>query len=228
MNSRARPPAAPARGTAAALALAAGLAGCADVQRAIETPRINPESPVAPQVAAGADRDYAFPRLRDVPPVPRNLPQAPDVKSQVGGLVTCRRAMTGYVVGHPPLSGQPALFAADARAVANITAADIPPPDSAAKAEAFAAQLRAEAAPPPAIASGPAPTAQEAMPPAPEPPQAPVGARPPRAARPHATPTAAPRPAATASAPATTATVPPTLVPPLPEPLADPLLAGCS
>jgi hypothetical protein len=224
----------PGRATAIVLVLAAGLAGCADVQRAMETPRINVESPVAAEVAAGADRNYATPLLRDVPPVPKNLPQPGDVKGQVAALVACRRAMAGYVVDHPPLSGEPAAFAANARAVAAITEADVPPADSAAKAEAFAAQLRAEAAPPAAIASGPAPTPQEAMPPAPAAPPAPSPAR-----KPHAAPkpvAAAPAPAAAPPAAASTppsgppaeAVAVPAAVPPLPAPLNDPLLARCT
>ena len=231
MNRRACSPAKLRPAAIATLMLALAAGGCADIHRALETPKINPESPVAPTVAAGADRGYPFPLLRDVPPVPKNLPQAGDVKTEVGGLVTCRRAMVGYVVDHPPLTSQPVSFATDERAVANIGPQDVAPPDSAAKAEAYAAELRAEAAPPAAIASGPAPTPQEAAPPVASGPSA---AKPSPAGR-HAAATPAPRPAlpatapAPAVAPAATAAVAPVGPPPaLPAPLADPLLARCS
>ena len=134
------------------MAWAAGLAsllcGCADLRRSVSLPPTNPESPVAATVSAAARRSYPIPRLTDVPPTPRNVPVAAQVKLGVVSMVRCRGGLDRYPATHPPLSGAPEQFAAAARDAAEVNASDVPPPNSAARADAAAADLRAFAAPP--------------------------------------------------------------------------------
>jgi hypothetical protein len=220
-----------------ALAGAAALAGCADFRRSLSPPPVNPESPVAAQVRAGAPLDYETPRLQDVPPVPRNVPQAPVVKGDVLGMIRCRRGVASYAVTHPQLTHGAEQFADTAREIAEVNPADVPPPDSAARSEAAAQQLRAYAAPPAALASGPAPTPAEAQPnppAAPHPGPAPSrrGSAPSRTAQApapvsHAAPAAGP-PSAAAAAVGAAPVQAADAAPPLPPPGPDPLLAHCT
>ncbi|WP_158915078.1 hypothetical protein [Caulobacter sp. S45] len=217
-----------------------GVGGCADVRQAVWLPPVNPESPVAAAVTVASARTYARPRLRDVPPPPKNIPSAPMVKQGVVKLVGCRRAIYGYAAAHPPLTRGGEAYAGDQREIARVNPADVPPPDSAARSEALAERLRAFAAPPAALGSGPAPTASMALPP-----QQPAASA---APAPHAAAPVHPRtpPAAPAQAAAQTTVVTSTPVvamqdettaseplidkdiPPMPRPLADPLVERCS
>jgi hypothetical protein len=87
------------------------------------------------------------------------------VKLGVIGMIRCRGGVERFAATHPPLSAGAVQFAQNAREVAMVNPADVPAPDSAARAEAEAAQLRAFAAPPAAIANGPAPTPEQGKPP---------------------------------------------------------------
>ena len=216
---------------AGALASALTLGGCADLRRSVSLPPVNPESPVAGIVAPAARLDYDVPRLSDVPPLPKNVPDAGSVKLGVVSMVRCRGGLERFPITHPPLSGGTVEFAAAERDVAQVNPADVPPPDSAARSDAFAASLRAEVAPPPAIASGSALNADQSRPPAPPAPHPAVPARPPRHAAASKAAPPPPQPAVqTAAAPAVPARVVETDVtpPPLPAPLPDPLLARCT
>ncbi len=224
----------PLRAPAAVLGLALTLGGCADLRRSVSLPPVNPESPVAAIVGPASRLDYDTPRLTDVPPLPKNVPPAATVKVGVLSLVRCRGGLNHYGVTHPPLSAGTAQFAANARDVAQVNPADVPPADSAARTDAFAAELRAAVAPPAAIASGPAPTADQGRPPTGAPaPHVAAPAKPSRrAAAPSpvvASPAASPAPVQTAAAPAASSRVveSDTAAPPLPAPLPDPLLARC-
>ncbi len=230
-----------AGGLTAVAALTLAMSGCADLHRATSFSPVNPESPVAAQVAGAARGNYPVPRLRDVPPVPKNVPTAASVKLGVVSMVRCRGGVDRYAITHPPLSGGAEQFASNQRDLAQVNAADVPPPESAALSEADAARLREFAAPPSAIASGPPPTPSQAKPPVASVPAARPAQRPARhaaAARPPKpspalvapSPPPAPRPAVaavSASAPAGAVTTPAD-APPLPAPLPDPLLARCS
>jgi len=214
-----------------AAAAASSLSGCADLRRSASLPPVNRESPVAPQVAAAARRQHDVPRLMDVPPPPKDVPTAAEVKVGVVSMVRCRGGVESFAVTHPQFASGTASFAADLREAAQVNPADVPPPDSAERSESEAAELRAFASPPAAIASGPAPTPADAQPPAPAP-APPPNARPGRPTG-HPAVAAASAPAAPVQAPPSPpvaaplqAVAPPP--PPLPAPLPDPLLARCS
>ncbi len=219
-------------GAGGLLALAG--AGCADLRRSVTLPPVNPESPVAGVVGPASRLSYDAPRLSDVPPLPKNVPDAGTVKQGVVSMVRCRGGLERYPLTHPPLTGGTAQFAADARDVVQENPADVPPADSAARSDQFAAGLRAEAAPPAALASGAPLSADQSRPPtapgaAPHP--APRAARHPPPARSSASPPPAPVQAAAApAAPAAPAqVVQSNAAPPeLPAPLPDPVLARCT
>ena len=200
-----------------------GAGGCADLRRATSLPPVNPESPVAPAVEAAAPRSYPLPRLSDVPPAPRNVATAATVKAGVLNIVRCRVAIRSFAPAHPPLSHGSDTFAADARDVAQINPADVPPPNSAALSEDLAARLRAFAAPPEAIGAGPPPTSDAIGPPVaehvPEVAHRPTGGRTVSAAQ---APPPAPVPVRSVQVAA-----PMTPVPDLPAPGPDPLLSRC-
>ena len=226
-----------ARRVTGALAIAVVLGGCADVRRSITLPPVNPESPVAGVVGPASRLSYATPRLRDVPPLPKNVASAETVKAGVVSLVRCRGGLERFPLTHPPLSRGTEQFAANARDVAQVNPADVPPPDSAARTDAFAAGLRAAVEPPAAIPSGPPLSADQSRPATgAAPPHAAAPARPPRRRAAAPKPAVAPPPAAsspaavqTAAAPAVPARVVETnAAPPLPAPLPDPLLARCT
>ena len=213
----------------------AGLGGCADLRRAVTLPPVNPESPVAGRVAELSTKTFPRPRLRDVPPVPKNIPSAPTVKQGVIQMVGCRHAIVSYGVTHPQLNHDSVANADRLLAVAQVNPADVPPADSAARSEDLAARLRAFAAPPGAIKSGPAPTPAQAKPleeggVAPPAPNAPTS-EPAQASAPAVAPDASSEPTVAAQAKPQKSSSqvltgePP---PPLPKPGADPLLERCS
>jgi hypothetical protein len=225
---------------------AAALSGCADIRRSLETPAINVESPVAAQVRAAAPLAYVSPRLGDVPPIPRNVPQPDVVKTGVLAMVRCRRSVASFAPNHPALTAGAEQFAVNEREIAQINPADVPPSDSATKSDAEASELRAYASPPSAIASGPAPSPEEAKPNAPAP--APASRRSPAARHPTPAPVpsaqtasasavgsaavpsssgATPAGAPVRSAVASPAGAQPGAGPPLPVAAPDPYLARC-
>jgi hypothetical protein len=107
---------------------AAALSGCADIRRSLGTPPINVESPVAAQVQAAAPLAYASPRLGDVPPIPKNVPQADVVKTGVLAMVRCRRSVASFAPSHPALTAGAEQFAVNAREIARVDPSDVPPP----------------------------------------------------------------------------------------------------
>ncbi len=220
-------------GAAGLLALTA--AGCADLRRSVSLPPVNPESPVAGVVGPASRLSYDVPRLSDVPPLPKNVPDAGTVKLGVVSMIRCRGGLERFPLIHPPLTGGTAQFAANARDVVQENPADVPSADSAARSDQFAAGLRAEVAPPAALASGAPLSADQSRPPS-APSAAPHSAPKPgrRAPPPRPAPAAAPSPpvqaAAAPAAPAAPAqVVQSNAAPPgLPAPLPDPLLARCT
>jgi hypothetical protein len=220
-------PAASFASLALLVSTSAGLGGCADVHRAVSLPPVNPESPVAGKVEAIAKETFPRPRLRDVPPLPKNVPPAPVVKTSVAQMVGCRTSILSYAPAHPPLSSGADVYAGDLREIAQANnPANTPPPDAAAKSEDLAARLRDFAAPPPPIASGPPPTPEMGKPPVEPAPGAPAPgvSAPPVPATP---PPAAAAPAA-ASAASNTHVVEGPPPPDLPKPGPDPLLERCT
>jgi hypothetical protein len=142
------------------------ISACADIQRATSLPPVNPESPVAAQVAAAARKDYPRPSLQAVPPTPMNLPTAAILKGQVVDMVRCRRAFDQWAPSHPQLTHEPEAFATSLRRLVDQNPADIPTPQQAAMTQVEADKLRAYAEPPPPMHLGPPPNTSLAMPPA--------------------------------------------------------------
>ncbi len=219
-------PAASLAGLVLLVATSAGVGGCADVRRAVSLPPVNPESPVAGKVEQISKETFPRPRLRDVPPLPKNVPPAPVIKLGVAQMVGCRTSILSYAPAHPQFSSGADAYAGDLRAIAQANnPANTPPPDAAAKSEDLAGRLRQFAAPPTPIASGAPPTPEMGKPPVEPAP----GAAPP-------VPAAPPPPGQAAAAPAPTspfATNPTRevegpLPPELPKPGPDPLLERCT
>jgi hypothetical protein len=142
------------------------ISACADLQRATSLPPVNPESPVAAQVAAAAPKDYPRPSLQAIPPTPMNLPTAAVLKGQVIDMVRCRRAFDQWAPSHPQLTYEPEAFADNLRRLVDQNPADIPTPQQAEMTQAEADKLRAYAEPPPPIHPGPPPDTSLAIPPA--------------------------------------------------------------
>jgi len=136
-------------------ACALGLAGCADA--VFNPPPVNPESPVAAQAQAAVDKDYPYPSFRDIPAKPKDLPAPAQIKSEAVGLVQTRRGQEGWVAANPPMTSGGEAWAAQAMTQIPASVREAPPPDQAARSEALAAQLRAEAAAPPPIGGNPGP-----------------------------------------------------------------------
>lgn len=139
-------------------------AGCGDLRRAtnLTPPPVNPESPVAPAVAAAAARNYPLPNLRSVPSPPADVPTAEGFKNQVVGLVGERRQMERWDVTHPPMTSNPAAYAA--KAESQLPALELPPANQAAISSAYAEKMRAEGAAPPPIGGPSGPIVVPAMP----------------------------------------------------------------
>jgi hypothetical protein len=169
----------------AALAMGTSLSGCADVRRASFLPPVNPESPVAAQVAIGARRNFTTPAFTNVPPSPRNVPPAPAVKSAVFTMVGCRRSFERWTRQNPAMVSDTTGFATLEQAKVDTDPADVPTKAQDQASQTLADQMKAYASPPAALPSGPAPSASELV------------APPPKAATP-APPAAASAPAATA------------------------------
>lgn len=138
------------------------LCGCADLERAVSLPPVNPESPVAAQAAAAAAGQYPTPNLHDVPPAPKDVPAPAAVKANVIALVRCRRGFERWTERHPPMASGSEAFAEAMREQAQVNPAVVPPAGQAAMSEAEAAALRAYAAPPPPIGETSAAASQTA------------------------------------------------------------------
>lgn len=215
------------------LGVVAALGGCADIHRAISLPPVNPESPVAGVVQRATYARIPAPSFLDVPPAPRNVPTAVEVKASVVGMVHCRRALVAWAPAHPPMVSDLTAFASTERAQVDNNPSDVPTAADAAQMQAEEDKLRQYAAPPPEITSGPPPSASEAMPPGS------AAAAPPSATRRAARSPSRRPPRTTAgaarAAPATPEPLPPAdiepgiiaIAPPLPAPLGDPLLNHC-
>jgi hypothetical protein len=224
-------PAASLAGLVLLVSTSAGVGGCADVRRAVSLPPVNPESPVAAKVETTARQTFPRPRLRDVPPLPKNVPPAGVIKTGVAKMVGCRTSILSYAPAHPPLSSGADAYAGELREIAQADRPEnAPPSDAAAKSEDLASRLRQFAAPPAPIASGAPLTADMGKPP---PEGAPPGLAPP-------VPAAPPPPGATApgAAPAGLQAAAPARggaqviegppPPDLPKPGHDPLLERCT
>jgi hypothetical protein len=139
-----------------------GLGGCADL--GLHPPPVNPESPVAAQAQAAVDQDYPYPRFRDIPAKPKDLPSAAELKGQVADLSQTGQGQARWVAANPPMSDNVEGWAAQATAQLPAFVHEQLPADQAQRSETYAAQLRAEAAAPPPIGDTPAPLAAPTVP----------------------------------------------------------------
>jgi hypothetical protein len=138
--------------TGLALCAGLGVAGCADLGRAtgLGPDPIDVRSPVAAQVRAVDQADFAYPRFRDVPPVPTDVRPPEAWRASVARSVQARDELTAWAAANPPM-----LTGADTERFAEAQRATIPAnerlaaPADLAGTEAFAARLRALATPPP-------------------------------------------------------------------------------
>jgi hypothetical protein len=130
------------RGAAACLSVSI-LGGCASVSPFATAP-VDPESPAAQAVIAGARADTAYPKFSDIPPTPANPRPARDWAQAVAGVEAAGAQLAAQTApGTWTLDGTSA-FAA--RAQADVTP---PPAITTSDTEAFARDARARATPPP-------------------------------------------------------------------------------
>jgi len=140
----------------AALFAVAGLAGCADFERATAAwgpAALNVESPVAPAVQAAQTQPMGFPSFRSVPPALAAVDQRTPLQwsRTVQGLNREAGQLTTWAQENPSLAPTTtAAFNDSALKELKYNAADAPPVDQATQSEAFANSLRTQAAPPPA------------------------------------------------------------------------------
>jgi len=130
------------RGAGACLSLSI-LGGCASVSPFATAP-VDPESPAAQAVSAGARTDTAYPKFSDIPPAPANPRPARDWARAVASVETAGARLAAQTApGTWTLDGT-AAFAARAQA-----AATPPPAITTSDTEAFARDARERATPPP-------------------------------------------------------------------------------
>jgi len=130
------------RGPLGTLVLALGLGGCADVNRALEPPPVNPSSPIAAYADRVAQEPYPMPNLITIPPKPTDVRDASAYRAAVVDEVSLRRNLLAWRAAHPESDPNTEAWAAQQRA-------RIPPGQAVpvaqsheADAEAFAKKLR--------------------------------------------------------------------------------------
>lgn len=124
----------------------AALIGCAQLDRAIQPPPVNPSSPIAPYAEEVSRENFATPTFSQVPPKPKDVPSAHAYKLAVGREVALREELAAWRAAHPDLPS-------DVDAWADLQRHRIPAGAAApvsttqdAESEAFAKHLREEAA----------------------------------------------------------------------------------
>lgn len=140
--------------TAALLAAALGMGGCADLSRAtaaLGPAPLNVESPVAPAVQAAETQPVPFPSFRDVPTriAAKDQPTPYAWNRTVQGLNRSGGELDTWTQENPALAPTTTeAFNDSALKALKYDPRDIPPEDQAARSEAFANSLRAGATPP--------------------------------------------------------------------------------
>jgi hypothetical protein len=128
------------------------VAGCADLGRvtSLAPQQVDPNSAVAEQVRAASRAKVAFPRFRDVPPLPADVRPASAFKTAVASSNAAGADLLAYAAANPPSVAQdPAQTEAFAAAQRARIPADQRAAPTTAGTEEFAARLREQAAPPP-------------------------------------------------------------------------------
>jgi hypothetical protein len=153
-SSRARPGLArpgrgpPSRRRAALALLLASLCGCAEINRRLEPPPVNPSSPIAALAERTSQKTFVRPSFKDVPPKWTDAPAPAVVKAEVVREIADRRALEAYWAVHGP-------YASGTEAYAKAQEEKIPPgqrtPVAAAhdvQSQAFAREKTKEATKP--------------------------------------------------------------------------------
>ena len=140
----------------AAIVLAAGLGGCADLSRAVADmgpAQTNIESPVAPAIIAAQTRPMAYPSFRDLPPATSGpAARTPfEWRRTISGVAGAGREVNVWATENPVLSGDrtDSFNAAALKELKYLPATDAPPADQVARTEAWAQSQRVEAQAPP-------------------------------------------------------------------------------
>jgi hypothetical protein len=141
--------------SAALLAIAAGLAVGASacvlpskVRNASNSP-IDPNSPVARDVAYASKHPGPYPSFSDIPSLPDDLRPASAWRAAVMDTQRRRAELDAQVAALPPPQTGTEAYAAQHRAKLAGESGDAAPPDAAQQTEAFAQSLRERATPPP-------------------------------------------------------------------------------
>jgi hypothetical protein len=133
------------------LAASGLLSGCSDVTQALslDPGGVSPSSPVARQTVAASRANLRAPRLADIPPVPKGLTPASEIKGSVIRLVSDRRNLNDLIFALPPAPADTDHFLARSRDVLIARGLTPPPEDQSAQTEAFASDIRSSVQPPP-------------------------------------------------------------------------------
>lgn len=132
-----------------ATAAGGGLAGCAETPLSRYAGPVDAQSSAADAVREASAHPDAYPDLKRLPPVPRDLRPAPAYGSQAAALKTDKGALDAWKAAHPALVDDTDAYAEAARGRTLDPAKAAPPPDQAQRSEAWAAKMREAAKPPP-------------------------------------------------------------------------------
>jgi len=135
----------------ALLAVTGLLSGCSDLNEvlSLDPGGVTPTSPVAHQAVAASRAAYPMPRLADIPPVPKGLAPASEIKGSVIRLIGDRRSLNDLIFALPPAPSDTDRFLAGSRDVLLSRRLTPPPEDQPARTEAFANEIRSALQPPP-------------------------------------------------------------------------------
>ena len=134
------------------LAAAAGMSGCTQLpwSKGDAGLPVNPNSPVARDVAYARTHPGPYPKFSEIPKTPKDVPPAAVIRSEVASLNHEQGRLQQQEAALPPPATDTEAFAASAGARApdqNLA----PAPQSAEQSEAYAERLRERATPPPPL-----------------------------------------------------------------------------
>ena len=135
---------------AAALVLSAAVGGCANIDRAIQPPPVNPSSPIAGYAERVSHENFPTPTFSEVPPAPIDVRPASGYKAVVTEEVQNRRDLAAWQAAHQPPPSDTAAWAELQRRKIPADRATPVPQTQDAESEAFAKRLREQADKPPA------------------------------------------------------------------------------
>ena len=134
----------------ALLILTVGMTGCTDVRRALslDPGSVDPRSPIAIKAVEASRQHYRTIEFSSIPKVPSDLMTAPEVKSEVTGMMDVRRDLGRQTASLPPPQTDTEGFSQRTRDP--LLAKDLvaPSPDQAARTDAYVQQLRDASVPP--------------------------------------------------------------------------------